>query len=107
MDADKRFLDLEEKERQLLASNEVKALSEAMKEAEKSYEEATRYHPADSLEAKQAQIKLHEAKRNLDYHPLCLAYQQARSKVNETMAVIEEILFGEIRRKPKLGGNHD
>ena len=91
---DPRIISLNEIEKRMNESEEVMALTYKKDMAAVDYSDTLNHFPEDSKEAKEALKKLHEAKLNLDNHPLVKEYLKAYKEVRELYQNINEIVFG-------------
>ena len=91
---DPRVISLNEIEKRMNESEEVMALTYKKDMAAVDYSDTLNHFPEDSKEAKEALKKLHEAKLNLDNHPLVKEYLKAYKEVRELYQNINEIVFG-------------
>ena len=107
LNEDKRILSLSLEEEKALNNEEVRGLSKKLKDAADEYEEACRLYGEESREALASRKKLHAAKLALDSKPECLSYSKALAEANTLLWKIEDILFGDIKKAPKIGGSRD
>ena len=107
LNEDKRILSLSLEEEKALNNEEVRDLSKKLKDAADEYEEACRHYGEESREALASRKKLHAAKLALDSKPECLSYSKALAEANTLLWKIEDILFGDIKKAPKIGGSRD
>lgn len=91
---DPRIISLNEIEKRMNESEEVMALTYKKDMAAVDYSDTLNHFPEDSKEAKEVLKKLHEAKLNLDNHPLVQEYLKAYKEVRELYQNINEIVFG-------------
>ena len=93
IDNDERIINLSRIEKEMENNEEVMALSYKKDLASTKYSDILNYYSEDSEEAKKALKELHEAKLNLDNHPLVKEYLKAYKEVRELYQSINEILF--------------
>ena len=107
LNEDKRILSLSLEEEKALNNKEVGELSKKLKEAADDYEEACRLYGEESKEALASRKNLHAAKLALDTESECLTYSKALAAANSLLWQVEDILFGDIKKAPKIGGSRD
>lgn len=90
---DPRMIHLLELEKKMNENEEVMALAYKKDMAAVNYSDVLNHFSEDSEEAKKALKELHEAKLNLDQHPLVREYLNAYKEVRELYDEINEILF--------------
>ena len=90
---DPRVILLNKLEKEMNENEEVMALAYKKDMACLKYSDVLKHFSEDSQEAKEALKELHEAKKNLDSHPLVKDYLKAYSEVRDLYASINEILF--------------
>ena len=93
IDNDERIINLSRIEKEMENNEEVMALSYKKDLTSTKYSDILNYYSEDSEEAKKALKELHEAKLNLDNHPLVKEYLKAYKEVRELYQSINEILF--------------
>ena len=94
LEKDPRVLLLNKLEKEMNENEEVMTLSYKKDMAAVDYSDTLNHFKEDSKEAKEALKKLHEAKLNLDNHPLVQQYLKAYQEVRELYQSINEIVFG-------------
>lgn len=92
---DERYLDLIKKEKEMEDDEEVERLSYLKDEANREYNDILRFFDKDSIEAKNAQKKLYEAKLKLESHPKVIAYLKAYSALRNVLDQVNDILFND------------
>ena len=92
---DERYLLLLEKEKEMEEDEEVERLSYLKDVANQEYNDILRFFDKESKEAKDAQKKLYDTKRELENHPKVIAYLHAYSIVRNLLDKVNEILFKE------------
>lgn len=93
LNEDERIIKLQRIEKEMENNEEVMALTYKKDAAASRYSDILKYYSEDSDEAKTALKALHEAKLNLDNHPLVKQYLEAYKEVRELYQSINEILF--------------
>ena len=93
LDEDERIIRLNELEKKMNNNEEVMALAYQKDTRAVEYSDILNHYSEDSNEAKEAMKKLHEAKLNLDSHPLVQEYLSSYKEVRELYSQINEILF--------------
>ena len=88
-----RVIRLLELEKKMNENEEVMALAYKKDMAAVNYSDVLNHFSEDSEEAKKALKELHEAKLNLDQHPLVREYLNTYKEVRELYDEINEILF--------------
>ena len=96
---DERFLRLNEVEKELENNEEVMSLAYLKDRANDEYNDALRLFKEDSEEVRKARLKLKEAKEKLDTHPLTQKYLEAYKNVRDLLLEVNDILFGDIKKK--------
>lgn len=94
--SDPRILRLYELEKKVNDNQEIKSLFSSLKEKENAFAHANHF---DKEEMAKANRQLHEAKLALDSLPLAKKYNAAYIEVRDLYMVIDDILFGEYRKK--------
>ena len=92
LDEIKKLSELEEK---LNNNEEVMKLAYAKDVASTNYEDALKHFPEDSIEVKNAQKALHQAKLELDLHPAVKSYMEAYKKASIYYNKVNSVLFGD------------
>lgn len=92
--ADSRVIHLEKLEKKMNENEEVMLLAYKKDVAASEYSDTLNHFSDDSEEVKKARQKLHEAKTDLDMHPLVKEYLAAYKEVRELYDEINEVLFG-------------
>ena len=92
---DSRVILLNKLEKEMNDNEEVMALAYKKDMAALKYSDALNHFSEDSEEVKDALKELHEAKKNLDNHPLVREYLKAYSEVRDLYAQVNEILFSD------------
>ena len=90
---DPRVIRLNELEKKMNESEEVMALAYKKDMAAVNYSDILNHFSRDSKETEEALKVLHQAKLDLDNHPLVKEYLQAYKEVRELYGEINEILF--------------
>ncbi len=93
LEKDPRIMKLNELEKKMDEDEEVMALAYKKDMAAVKYSDALNHYKKDSKEAEEALKKLHQAKLELDNHPLVKEYLRAFKQVRELYDEINEILF--------------
>lgn len=93
LEQDDRVVLLNKLEKEMNDNEEVMALAYKKDMAAVNYSDTLNHFSEDSKEAKEALKKLHEAKLELDNHPLVRSYLKAYSEVRELYENINNILF--------------
>ena len=93
--SDPRIISLNNIEKEMNENEEVMALAYKKDMAAVKYSDLLNYFSEDSEEAKKAMKELHEAKLNLDNHPLVKKYLAAYKEVRELYEQINSVLFGD------------
>ena len=93
LNKDPRVIRLNELDKKMDDDEEVMALAYKKDIAATKYSDTLNHFFEDSEEAKKALKELHEAKLNLDNHPLVKEYMKAYIEVRDLYAEINEILF--------------
>ena len=107
MEIDPAELRLKEAENALNSSEEIQKLSQEVKKALSEYDFALSHFGEESPQVQTAQRALYLAKKELDEHPLAMAYSQAFSEIRKRDAEIDAILFAPFRLRVVCGGKHD
>lgn len=94
--SDPRILRLDELEKKVNDNQEIKRLFSTLKEKEDAFVHANH---ANKEEMAKANRELHEAKLALDSLPLAKEYNVAYVEVRDLYMAIDDILFGDYRRK--------
>ena len=92
---DPRVVLLNKLEKEMNENEEVMALAYKKDMACLKYSDALNHFSKDSEEVKEALKELHEAKKNLDNHPLVKEYLKAYVEVRDLYNEINEILFSD------------
>ena len=90
---DPRVIRLNELEKEMNESEEVMALAYKKDMAAVNYSDILNHFSNESKEAQEALKVLHQAKFDLDNHPLVKQYLKAYKEVRELYGDINEILF--------------
>lgn len=90
---DPRILRLNECEKKMDEDEEVMALAYKKDVAASKYSDVLNHFSKDSEEAQKALKELHEAKLNLDNHPVVREYLKAYQEVRELYDEINKTLF--------------
>ena len=90
---DPRVIRLNELEKEMNDSEEVMALAYKKDMAAVNYSDILNHFSNESKEAQEALKVLHQAKLDLDNHPLVKKYLKAYKEVRELYGDINEILF--------------
>ncbi len=98
---DPRNIDLKEKERIMMESEEVFHLSKRLEMASEDYSRAMQLKDKALIEEKRK--ALHEIKTKLDSNPLVKAYNEAYVKVRDLYMQVDDIVFGPYRNKTLSG----
>lgn len=93
LENDPRIIRLNEAEKRMDESEEVMALAYKKDMAAVKYSDTLNHFSEDSEEAQKALKELHEAKFNLDSHPLVKDYLKSYKEVRELYEEINKILF--------------
>ena len=93
LNKDPRVIRLNELDKKMDDDEEVMALAYKKEMAAVKYSDTLNHFSEDSEEAKKALKELHEAKLNLDNHPLVKEYMKAYIEVRDLYVEINEILF--------------
>ena len=96
---DERFLRLNELEKELENNEEVMRLAYLKDLANSEYNDALKIYKEDDENLVKARLKLKEAKEKLDTHPLTVKYLEAYKKVRDLLLEVNDILFGDIKKK--------
>ncbi len=94
---DPRVLDMKEKENKMMESEEVLHLSKRLELASEEYSRAISLNDKELIE--KTRKALHEAKLNIDLHPLVKDYNEAYIKVRDLYMNVDDIIFGPYRSK--------
>ena len=97
LENDPRIIRLNEAEKRMDESEEVMALAYKKDMAAVKYSDTLNHFKEDSKEAQNALKELHEAKYNLDSHPLVKDYLKAYKEVRELYDEINQILFSSFK----------
>ena len=95
LDSDPRVVLLNKLEKEMNENEEVMALAYQKDMAAINYSDVLNHFSEDSAEAQDALKKLHEAKLNLDNHPLVKEYLKAYIEVRDLYNEINGILFSD------------
>ena len=90
---DPRIIKLNELEKKMNEDEEVMSLAYKKDMASVNYSDVLNHFSEDSKEAQKVLKELHEAKLNLDNHPLVKEYMKAYIEVRELYEEINKILF--------------
>ncbi len=93
LQSDPRIIRLNELEKEMNDSEEVMALAYKKDMAVVNYSDILNHFSNESKEAQEALKALHQAKLDLDNHPLVKDYLKAYKEVRELYGEINEILF--------------
>ena len=93
LEKDPLIIKLNELEKKMNEDEEVMSLAYKKDMASVNYSDVLNHFSEESPEAKKALKELHEAKLNLDNHPLVREYLNAYAEVRELYGEINEILF--------------
>lgn len=99
MEEDPRFIALMEAEARLEEDPEVISLSKIKAEKEEEYNDAISHFGEKNPMTIEKRKNLHQAKLDLDYHPLAKEYTEAFVAVRDLLSVIDDILFDDLRIK--------
>ncbi len=99
IDEDPRILLLNELERKVSENEEVKKLSDSLKEKEKGYSFLLAHYGEKNEKTIAMQRSLYEAKLALDSYPLVKEYSTAYIAVRDLYMLIDDILFSPYRKK--------
>ncbi len=94
---DSRNLDMKEKEKKMMESEEVFHLSKRLESFVEDYSRAISINDKEKIE--RCKKALFEAKLNLDVHPLVKEYNEAYIKVRDLYMMVDDIIFGPYRSK--------
>lgn len=97
LENDPRVLKLVDLDKKLNENEEVMKLAYKKDMASVTFDDALKHFGENSIEAKEALKKLHEAKYNLDVHPLVKEYQASYKEVRLLYEHISKELFGEFK----------
>ena len=97
LESDPRVLKLNELDKKLNENEEVMKLAYKKDMASVEFDDALKHFGENSKEAKEALKKLHDAKYDLDVHPLVDEYQKAYKEVRLLYEHVSKELFGEFR----------
>lgn len=97
LENDPRVIKLDELDEKLNENEEVMKLAYKKDMASVDFDDALKHFGENSKEAKEALKKLHEAKYNLDTHPLVNEYQAAYKEVRLLYEHISKELFGDFK----------
>ena len=97
IEKDPCVLRLNELDKKLNENEEVMKLAYKKDMALLRYEDMVKNFGENSKEANEAQKTLHEAKYNLDIHPLVKEYNQAYKEVRHIYDMINEELFNKFK----------
>lgn len=103
--SDARVLSLEEEEKKIAQSDEVRRLATEKDRLSDIYESTRLRYGENAKETKDAYAELCKVKRELDFLPESLSYTKAYAEVNHLMMAIDDILFGDLRGKHVCGGH--
>ena len=93
LENDPRVIRLNDAEKKMDESDEVMALAYKKDMAAIKYSDTLNHFKEDSKEAQEALKELHQAKYDLDSHPLVKDYLKAYKEVRELYDEINKILF--------------
>ena len=93
LENDPRVIRLNDAEKRMDESEEVMALAYKKDMAAVKYSDILNHFKEDSIEAQLALKELHQAKYDLDSHPLVKDYLKAYKEVRELYDEINKILF--------------
>ena len=93
LNKDPRIIKLNELEKKMNEDEEVMSLAYKKDMASVNYSDVLNHFKEKSKEAQKALKELHEAKLNLDNHPLVKEYMKAYKEVRELYEEINKILF--------------
>lgn len=97
LENDPRIIRLNKAEKRMDESEEVMALAYKKDMAAVKYSDTLNHFKEDSKEAQNALKELHQAKYNLDSHPLVKDYLKAFKEVRELYDEINKILFSSFK----------
>ena len=97
LENDPRIIRLNNVEKRMDESEEVMALAYKKDMAAVKYSDTLNHFKEDSKEAQNALKELHQAKYNLDSHPLVKDYLKAFKEVRELYDEINKILFSSFK----------
>ena len=97
LENDPRIIRLNKAEKRMDESEEVMALAYKKDMAAVKYSDTLNHFKEDSKEAQNALKELHQAKYNLDSHPLVKDYLNAFKEVRELYDEINKILFSSFK----------
>lgn len=103
---DPRVRTLDELEAKVNASPEVRALSSKLSSLEKDYEDLLVYKKESDPEAREAQKKLYEAKKELDENPLVQSYNAAYVAVRDLYMAVDDVIYAPFRKKSFVLEDH-
>lgn len=86
-------------ERQMENDNDVLVLSNIFMMTQREYSDALKHYDENSNEIKPYLQKMHEAKYNLDIHPLVVEYYKCLKEVNEPLRYLEFNLLSKFKEK--------
>ena len=104
---DPRVKALDDAEKALKEDTTLAPLLQEKEEAEAAYLLSRVEEGEESEATKRCLKRLHEAKLALDLHPSAREYSSHYAEVNALYRLIDDILFGDIRERPRCGGKHD
>ena len=93
--SDPRVISLQNIEKEMSENEEVMRLSYLKDVTASNYSDILNYYSEDSKEAKEALKKLHQAKLELDNHPLVRKYLGAYKEVRKLYEEINAVLFSD------------
>lgn len=93
LNKDPRIIKLNELEKKMNEDEEVMSLAYKKDMASVNYSDVLNHFSEESKETQKALKELHEAKLNLDNHPLVKEYMKAYKEVRELYEEINKILF--------------
>ena len=96
IEKDSRIVRLNELEKKMNKDETVMSLAYKKDMAAVKYSDALNHYSEDSEEVKAALIELHQAKLELDNHPLVREYLNAYKEVRDLYEEINDILFSDL-----------
>lgn len=99
IESDPRSIRLAEIEKKLYEDPTLLELVKKKDDLENEYNQILSYQDKNSETAKKVEKALHEAKLELDLHPLAKEYSDAFIKMRDIYMQIDDIIFGAFRKK--------
>lgn len=97
MEEDPRFVALREAESRLEKDPEIVSLAKIKTEKEQEYNDAISHFGEKNPLSIEKRKSLHQAKLNLDNHPLSKKYTEAFVAVRDLLCRLDDILFDDLR----------